>query len=146
MADTLIYDGECPLCRAAVEWISSRTPVHRGFVMMPCQSPDRGLRFPEIKTAECLEAMQLVLADGSRFAGADALPQILSRIRGWRWLAGLLQLPGFSAISPYVYRWIARNRFTISALFRRKSPCTDAECVPPGVSARSDRAPHSSRD
>jgi predicted DCC family thiol-disulfide oxidoreductase YuxK len=46
--------------------------------------------------------------------GAAALPEILRRLRGWRWAAALFRLPGAALVAPLVYRWVARNRYRIS--------------------------------
>ena len=56
-----------------------------------------------------------MLPDGRVLGGADAaVPEILRRLRGWRWVAALFRLPGAGLIAPIAYRWIARNRYRIS--------------------------------
>lgn len=127
MAATLIYDGECPLCRRAVEWVESRqtAPID----MLPCQDPKRAGRFPDLTEHECMESVQFVLEDGTRYAGAESLPHILLRVRGWRWMARVLRLPGISWASPSVYKLISKNRHTISLLIHEKHPpCGEEEC------------------
>ena len=119
MAATLIYDGSCPLCNAAREWVERNALAGR-FEYLPCQSDERARRFPEMPEHECMEAMQLVTEDGQTFSGDRALPQILSRLRRWRWLANVLRVPPASWVSPSIYRLIARNRMAISALVERK--------------------------
>src|SRR4030065_1203387 len=43
----LIYDGECPVCRGAVEWIRARSgPEH--FELLSCPSEALPLRFPPL--------------------------------------------------------------------------------------------------
>jgi predicted DCC family thiol-disulfide oxidoreductase YuxK len=64
----------------------------------------------------CLEAMQLVLPDGRVLAGDAAVPEILGRLRGWRWLAAAFRVPGMARLSPRVYAWVARNRHRLSCL------------------------------
>ncbi len=133
MNGTLIYDGDCPMCRKAVAWVDARA-MDDGFEKLPCQSRDRASRFPGMKESECMRAMQLVLADGTRYSGAEALPHILLRVRGWRFLARVLRLPVISWFSPLVYSVIARNRQTISLLVREKpadESCTDDVCEIP---------------
>lgn len=127
MAATIIYDGECPLCRAAVEWVDARK-TGPGLEMLPCQSPTRARRFPDLPERECMESIQLVLEDGRRYAGAASLPHILLRVRGWRWLARVLRLPGISVVSPAVYRVIARNRHAFSSLVHERHRCGDDTC------------------
>ena len=115
----LIYDDECPMCRASALWLM-RLARSGGLVeILPCRSPVRVARFPQISEAACLTAMQLVRPDGRVLAGADAVPELLRRIRGLGWLAALFALPGMHPLARRVYGWIARNRMRISCALRR---------------------------
>lgn len=128
MHATLIYDGQCPLCRAAVDWVNARKS-DPNLVTLPCQSSERVEQFPDLTERECMESVQFVLEDGSRHAGADSLPHILLRVRGWRWLARVLKLPVISWASPSVYKFISHNRHAISLLVHEKhSECGDDAC------------------
>lgn len=115
----LIYDGNCPLCLRARDWVAKRARAGTIELLM-CQSVERIQRFPGISEQACLEAVQLVLADGAVYAGAEALPHILRRMRGWRWLAGVVSAPGIAALMPFAYRWVARRRSALSVFFRKK--------------------------
>lgn len=117
----LIYDGVCPLCQEAVGWLSRRA-IRGRFEFLPCQSVERRARFPSIEERACMAAMQLVLPDGRVLAGAAAAPEILRRLRGWRWLAAAFRLPGAGLVGPVVYGWIARHRYRMSALMSRHRP------------------------
>jgi predicted DCC family thiol-disulfide oxidoreductase YuxK len=121
MSATLIYDGDCPLCCAARDWVD-RNAVAGAFEFLKCQSDERAERFPEINFDQCMTAMQLVYPDGRHYSGDEALPQICLGLRKWRWMAKLLAVPPISTLSPYVYRYIARNRQTFSILIARKPP------------------------
>ena len=109
----LIYDGACPVCLGAMRWVQRRA-LPGEFEFLPCQSPERRARFPWMSEQACLEALQLILSDGRVLAGAAALPEILRRLRGWRWLARLFELPGMAFLAPRLYAWVARNRYAIS--------------------------------
>jgi predicted DCC family thiol-disulfide oxidoreductase YuxK len=109
----VIYDGTCGLCQGSVGWVSRRA-CPDAFEFLPCQAPERHARYPAMPEATCMEAIQLVLPDGRVLGGADALPEILRRLRGWRWAAALFRLPGAGLLAPLAYRWIARNRYRIS--------------------------------
>lgn len=111
---TLIYDAECSLCRASALWIMRRALSSGTLEILPCASRHRRTRFPQITEEACLTAMQLVLADGRVLAGADAVPELLRRIRGWGWVAAVFALPGVRPIARRVYAWVARNRMRIS--------------------------------
>jgi predicted DCC family thiol-disulfide oxidoreductase YuxK len=117
----LIYDGGCPLCQEAVGWLSRRG-IRGQFEFLPCQSVERRARFPRIEERACMAAMHLVLPDGRVLAGAAAAPEILQRLRGWRWLAAAFRLPGAGLLGPVVYGWIARHRYRMSALVSRRRP------------------------
>lgn len=112
----LIYDGECPVCAKAAGWIRFRS-LPEAFEFLSCHSEERAGRFPFIKQEACLDAMHLVLPDGTVFVGERALPEILRRLRGYRWAAALFRLPGVEMFSRAFYRWFARNRFHVSKAF-----------------------------
>jgi len=110
----LIYDADCPMCRASAMWLMRLALSRRALEILPCRSPVRVQRFPQIAEDVCLTAMQLVLPDGLVLAGADAVPELLRRIRGLGWLAAVFALPGMRPLARVVYAWIARNRMRIS--------------------------------
>jgi predicted DCC family thiol-disulfide oxidoreductase YuxK len=116
---TLIYDGECAMCRASALWILRRAMDAGALEILPCRSGPRRERFPQITDAQCLTAMQLVLPDGRVLAGADAMPELLRRIPRWRRLAALFDVPGMRPLGRVVYAWIARNRMRISCAIER---------------------------
>jgi len=117
---TLIYDGDCSMCRASALWLLRRAEAGgaRDLEILPCRSPVRRQRFPSIADETCMQAMQLVLPGGRVLAGADAAPEILRRIPRWRWVATLFALPGARAVSRRAYGWIARNRMRLSCSLR----------------------------
>jgi predicted DCC family thiol-disulfide oxidoreductase YuxK len=110
----LIYDAECPMCRASALWVMRLALSQGRLEILPCRSAARAERFPAITEAACLTAMQLVLPDGRVLAGADAVPELLRRIRGLAWVAALFALPGMRPLARVVYGWIARNRMRLS--------------------------------
>ena len=114
-AAVVIYDGTCGLCQGSVAWLERRAMRGR-FEFLPCQAPQRRARFPWMEERACLEAIQLVLPDGRVLNGAGAIPEILRRLRGWRWLAPLFWLPGVEFLARPLYRWVARHRHSISRL------------------------------
>ena len=118
----LIFDGDCPVCVKGVEWVKSRS-LPEMFEFLPCLSEERARRFPLIAQEDCLQAMHLILAGGRVLAGERAVPEILRRLRGYRWASAFFRLPGAGIFSRAFYRWFAKNRFHISkALFRRPAP------------------------
>ena len=110
----LIYDADCAVCRASALWLMRRALSRGELEILPCRSGARKQRFPQIAEETCLTAMQLVLPDGRVLAGADAVPELLRRVRGWGWVAAVFSLPGARPVARRVYAWIARNRMKIS--------------------------------
>jgi predicted DCC family thiol-disulfide oxidoreductase YuxK len=105
---TLIYDGECGLCRQAVERLTrwDREHVLR---FVPFQDGPGVARF-EIAPPALAAAMHLVLPDGRVYAGADAVPELLRLLPGKRWLAPLFAIPGVLPVVRRGYAWIAARR------------------------------------
>jgi predicted DCC family thiol-disulfide oxidoreductase YuxK len=113
----LIYDAECPVCRAAADWVRRNALDPDTFEYLPCRSAETRSRFPAIAEAACLQAMHLVLPGGTILAGEKALPEILRRTRRYRRAAALFRLPGAGILSRFLYRAFARRRHRISHLF-----------------------------
>lgn len=105
---TLIYDGECGLCRASVEKVRRWDREHR-IAFVPFQDKAGvarfGIAFPALAAA-----MHLVLPDGRVFAGADAVPELLRFLPGRRWWRWPFLVPGARPVARRVYRWIADRR------------------------------------
>jgi predicted DCC family thiol-disulfide oxidoreductase YuxK len=110
----LIYDGECSMCRASALWLMRWALSGGALEILPCRSEPRRARFPQISDAACTTAMQLVLPDGRVLSGADAVPELLRRIRGLGWLAAFFALPGARPVARRFYTWVARNRMRLS--------------------------------
>ncbi len=105
---TLIYDGECGLCRAAVATLT-RWDRERRIALIAFQDRERVARFG-IGLPALAAAMHLVLPDGRVLAGADAVPELLRRLPNRRWLAWAFALPGSRPLARRVYAWIAARR------------------------------------
>ena len=104
----VLYDGDCPLCRAAVVRFASLLHRHR-FQCAPLQTPWVQVQLG-LKPGEPLDEMKLLAADGQIFGGAEALVQIARRI-WWAWpLFALAQIPGAMILLRAIYRRVAANR------------------------------------
>jgi predicted DCC family thiol-disulfide oxidoreductase YuxK len=109
------------MCRASALWLMRRALSRGELEILPCRSGERRRRFPQVSEETCLTAMQLVLPGGRVLSGADAVPELLRRIRGWGWVARMFALPGVRPVSRRVYAWIARNRMRISCALGGRS-------------------------
>ena len=105
---TLIYDGECGMCRDAVTLLRRWDRDTRfGYVPFQDEAAVAGFGIPLPALAA---AMHLVLPDGRVFAGADAAPEILKLLPGKRWVSSVFAVPGVRPIARRVYAWIAARR------------------------------------
>lgn len=64
--------------------------------------------------------MHLALPDGRVLAGGRAIPEILRRLPGWRWVAGLFGVPGIAWLVDRVYAWVAVRRHRLGCGVKRE--------------------------
>lgn len=112
----VLYDGQCAFCRG---WLSRsyRLLRRRGFKFATLQSPWVSTRFG-LNQADLLQEMRLILADGRKLGGADALIEIARSIWWARPLYLLSRFPGAKQVLRATYRWIARNRHCLGGSCR----------------------------
>jgi len=115
----IIYDGDCALCKASVEW---GRRVTRGRVAFAPYQEAAG-SFPQIPVEEFRRAVQLVLPDGEVASGAHAVFRALALGGAMRWLYWMYRhAPGFARLTEAVYRWVARHRSLVWRVAGRVSP------------------------
>ena len=107
---TLVYDGDCDLCRRSVDLLRRWDREHR-IALSPFQDRASVAAFG-IPLPALAAAMHLVLPppDGRVLAGADAVPELLRLLPGKRWLAWGFRIPGVMPLARRLYAWIARRR------------------------------------
>jgi predicted DCC family thiol-disulfide oxidoreductase YuxK len=107
-AGWIFYDAGCPFCAAAARRLA-RIIEPRGFGLAPLQDArvQALLNLPE---QELMAEMHLLLPDGRRLGGADALIR-LCRDVWWAWpLYALAKAPGVMALLRARYRAFAARR------------------------------------
>jgi predicted DCC family thiol-disulfide oxidoreductase YuxK len=107
---TVLYDGECGLCRASVARLRRMDPGGR-IELVDLHAPDAPARFPPVDREEAMRWMQAVDRAGRVYSGADAWARIGLALPGWKLIAGLLLAPGIHFVARHVYAWVARNRY-----------------------------------
>ena len=111
----LVWDGECHFCGLWIERWKAITGDQIEYTTFQ-ESADR---FPEISRAQFQRSVILVEPDGKLFSGAAAVYRSLGYQRSRKWLRWSYDhVPGFAAISEFVYSSIARHRQLASAVTR----------------------------
>ena len=106
-AATLVYDGDCGICRYWVDYWMRQTKGR--VVYRPYQ--DAASDFPTIQLEDFKRAIQLIEPDGRIYEGAAATFRVLRYAPGrggWWWL--YIHVPGFALASEWAYAFFARRR------------------------------------
>ena len=103
---TLIFDGDCGICRTWVDYWAQLTATRR---LPPL--PGGGERFPANPASRVQRAMQLIVPDGTVYAGAAATFRLLTYApaRSWWWWL-YRYLPGFAPLSEAAYSFLSQRR------------------------------------
>ncbi len=132
---TLVYDGECFLCRLWVE--RARQFAGDSVCFLPSSHPGLRERFPQIPADHYEKAVQWVDANGRSWSGAAAIGQMLaySGHPVWRmaeWFRQHVPMAGF--LADWCYQIVARNRrfLSLATRFTRGS-----RTLYPGISVTS---------
>lgn len=118
---TVLYDGECPLCRREISHVKglaeARSDSGLCFVDISSRGAE-GNAFAADRTA-LLARFHVQRPDGSRLDGAAAFVAMWGRLPGWRWLARFGRLPGMLAVLELTYRGFLQVRPWLQRLARR---------------------------
>jgi predicted DCC family thiol-disulfide oxidoreductase YuxK len=110
---TLVYDGDCAICRYWVIYWQGLT--HGRVVFRPYQ--EAAADFPTIPVETFQRAIQLIEPDGRVYSGAAATFRVLRHAPGraaWWW--SYAHLPGIAAMCEWAYAFFARRRGLLSRL------------------------------
>ena len=122
----VIYDGDCGVCCACIEWLRRRDGDALEF--LPLQSPNvarLGLPLEKLR-----QSIHLVEPDGTVFNAAAAALRLLARNpRQAHWLRWYERDAVFAELSEAVYAFVARNRGAVSWLLGRFGPRAFARVV-----------------
>lgn len=144
---TVIYDGECRLCRSSVarlrRWIghpagelaagdadgAERLAAPDAVSYVPLQDPRAIAAAPGLDERAARARIHVVAPDGRLFGGAEALARLLLASR-WRRLAWAYFLPGVRQFADLAYRLVAENRYRFGR--SRHSACAGPCRLDPG--------------
>lgn len=113
----VIIDGTCNLCNRTARFIKKRDKKQR-FIIIPSQSKE-GEKILQRHGLEPPESV-LFIEGETVYEKSDATVKILSRLRGYKWLALLLKIIP-KRIRDYCYDVVSRNRYK---WFGRQDVCT----------------------
>ena len=103
----LVYDGDCTFCAFWVRYwqcLTGPAVEYRPYQEVATQYP--GIALPEFQRAS-----QYITPDGRYAGAAEASFRVLSHARGKElWLTLYQKMPGFAALSEFVYSVIASHR------------------------------------
>jgi predicted DCC family thiol-disulfide oxidoreductase YuxK len=115
----VLYDEECPFCRASVRGLLRLAPA--GAIEAVGLRSSRAARLvPEEGAEERLEAFHLIAPTGQRWKGGAALPPLFEMLRPLRPMAWLLRRSSAAAAAADIsYGWVSRHRPILAALLPR---------------------------
>ena len=110
IANTLIYDRHCDLCRwtqrIISKWDRSGCIHYLGF-----QDPLFHEWFPAVDPNEPPKAMLFIDRNQKVWEGSEAARRMLYCLPGGAPLSVLMLLPGAPWVANKIYEWIAKNRY-----------------------------------
>lgn len=104
----ILWDGECGMCRRAVNWFVRRD-VKNEFTAVPYQDAPPNVMTPELRDA-CKQAVHVINRDGEVLRAGRTTLFILDRINWAYGLPRLLAKPPFIMFVELGYKLVAANR------------------------------------
>lgn len=114
---TVLYDGDCPLCRSEIrhfQGLDALEPVAWQDVSTPLATLPAGG-----KRSAYMARFHVQLRDGTILSGAAAFIALWSVLPGWRWLGRVGRLPGITRLVESGYRCFLLLRPHLQWLARR---------------------------
>ncbi|RPG09210.1 MAG: DUF393 domain-containing protein [Phycisphaera sp. TMED24] len=124
---TLLYDGECPLCRREIEWFSRRDPEAMHVVDISVNGFDSnayGLAQDDVH-----RELHGIKPDGTVTVGMDSVREAY-RVIGLGFMVSFTAFWPFRPITDWMYRRFAANRLKIGTWLGRAN-CDENSCRPP---------------
>ena len=121
---TLLYDGECPLCRCEVNWFCRRAPDAINAVDISLSDFDSttfGLDEGDVH-----RELHGIKPDGSVTVGMDSVREAY-RVIGLGYMLSFTAWWPFRPVSNWMYRRFAANRLKIGSWFGRED-CNTNTC------------------
>ena len=107
---TVLYDGECTICRASVRRLKSWTPPG-DLEFIPTQDPSVPIRFFWLSPDALDGSLHLVGKSGETWEGASAVEEIVRALPRFRMGAWVFRIPLVRPLARKLYTLVARNRY-----------------------------------
>jgi glyoxylase-like metal-dependent hydrolase (beta-lactamase superfamily II)/predicted DCC family thiol-disulfide oxidoreductase YuxK len=109
----VLYDGQCEICQAGVSWLrmldSGRLTEH-----IPIDAAALSQLDSRLDLEACLRELHVLDPNGRLYTGWGAVVR-LARLFPWTWIIGAAgSIPPFKQLGNLIYRFIARNRHSLS--------------------------------
>jgi predicted DCC family thiol-disulfide oxidoreductase YuxK len=104
----LFFDAECVFCTKIARWLQ---PIleRRNLAVAPLQDP-RVATLLGLSHENLMREIHLLLSDGTRYGGADAVVALARQIWWARPLVWLAKIPGVTRLLHIGYQYIAASR------------------------------------
>lgn len=109
----VLYDGQCEICQASISWLKI---LDRRFVTLaiPIDAHALSELDPRLRVEDCLRELHVLDPGGRLYTGWDAVAR-LARLFPLTWILGAAgSIPPCKQLARLVYRFIARNRHSLS--------------------------------
>jgi predicted DCC family thiol-disulfide oxidoreductase YuxK len=125
-ADIVVFDSHCGFCTSQIKNLQ-RWDKDGRLAYLSLHDEDVERRWPGIDHDRLMKEMMVVDQTGNQYWGPEAIRYLTRRIRSLWWAAWVFFLPGAMFVWRRIYRWVARNRYRISAKFS-KNQCDSGAC------------------
>lgn len=126
-ADVVIFDGNCPFCRAQVQRLHRWGGGRLAFRSL--HDPEVARLYPDLTHEQLMREMYVVDRRGRRHAGAASLRYLSRRLPRLWIVAPLLHFPFSLPIWRWLYQQVAKRRYQ---LFAERGGCEGGVCSVPG--------------
>jgi len=116
----VFYDGGCPLCRREIAHYQ-RIDHERRTQWTDIQQEPNTLRAHGLSWEQAMQRMHVRDSNELMVSGAAAFAVLWRHLPRYRFLAGLVTLPGI--------HWLAEQVYTVFARRRYRSRCSDQVCT-----------------
>ncbi len=108
----LVYDGGCKFCCNQVTHLERL--LGKYFTKISFRDERFFQDYPTLTLQECEKAIQLIMPDGKKYSGAEALVKLIGLHKLFRPLTFVYDVPVLRQFIDWLYDNISKNRFKLS--------------------------------